>query len=130
MNSIADMMRSFPDFIGSNGRSEKEITEAERVLELCFSPDYRQYLREIGLASFDGHELTGLTANKRLNVVSVTASNRNGDSDIPNSWYVIEEANIDGIVIWQNSSGEVFQAMPGTNAKKICDSLVEFVTRE
>lgn len=34
------------------------------------------------------------------------------------SWYVIEEAHIDGIVIWQNELGHVYQTSPFGLPKK------------
>ena len=41
--------------------------------------------------------------------------------------YVIEETNIDGIVIWQSSTGEIFQSNMEGKIKKICDSLIEYI---
>lgn len=47
-----------PDYVGSNGRTEEEIAKAEKKIGITFAKDYREYLKEIGLACFDGHELT------------------------------------------------------------------------
>jgi hypothetical protein len=41
--------------------------------------------------------------------------------------YVVEQANIDGIVIWQSETGEVFQTMPNALPIKISDSLLEYL---
>lgn len=48
---------------------------------------------------------------------------RNGEM-IPEDWYVIEETGIDGIVIWQDAEGNVYQ-----NQEKICSSLAEYVEK-
>lgn len=127
MDSIVEVLKSLPDYCGSNGRTEEVIVEAERTLSVTFSKDYHQYLKAIGLALFNGHELTGLTDIARLNVVVVTEEQRALFEIIPSSWYVIEEANIDGIVIWQDEYGSVYQTAPFSNPVKIAESLVEYV---
>ena len=110
MANIIELMKSIPDYIGSNGRSEDEIAAAEKSLGTTFAPDYRLYLEEIGLACFDGHELTGITNNVRLSVVAVTEQERAANPNVPSSWYVIEQTGFDGIVIWQTPIGEIHQA--------------------
>lgn len=129
MKNIIDVLRSMPDFIGSNGRSKEEIELAETMLEVAFARDYRNYLEEIGLACFDGHELTGLTKTERLNVVTVTMEQRERFGKIASTWYVIEEANIYGIVIWQDTEGFVYEAASNAKVKKVADSLSEYFTR-
>lgn len=129
MKNIIDVLRSMPDFIGSNGRSKEEIELAETMLEVAFARDYRNYLEEIGLACFDGHELTGLTKTDRLNVVAVTMEQRERFGKIASTWYVIEEANIYGIVIWQDTEGFVYEAASNAKVKKVADSLSEYFTR-
>ena len=62
MVNIVDVLKGMPDYIGANGRSEEEILHAEKALGISFAEDYREYLAKIGLACFDGHELTGLTS--------------------------------------------------------------------
>ena len=47
--------------------------------------------------------------------------------NIPAAWYVVEVLNMDGIVIWQAVTGEVFQVSPGTQPIKVCDSLAEYL---
>lgn len=129
MKNIIDVLRSMPDFIGSNGRSKEEIELAETMLEVAFARDYRNYLEKIGLACFDGHELTGLTKTDRLNVVTVTMEQRERFGKIASTWYVIEEANIYGIVIWQDTEGFVYEAASNAKVKKVADSLSEYFTR-
>ena len=124
---LVDTIKLMPNYIGSNGRTEKEIDKAEKVLGISFAKDYREYLKEIGLACFDGHELTGLTKTDRLNVVSVTRQHREQIGRDVSSWYVIEEAGIDGIVLWQSSDGTVYETAPNSKSKKIAKSLAEYI---
>lgn len=127
MSQIIEMMRAFPDFIGSNGRDEQEIVRAEIALDVSFAKDYREYLKEIGLVCFDGCEFTGITDIERLDVVSVTKGKREESDPDTKSWYVIEEAGIDGIVIWQDSDGIIYQTSYGSHCKKIADSILEYI---
>lgn len=130
MNDIINIIRGMPDFIGGKGESEIDIENAEKILSLFFAKDFHTYLLEIGLACFDGHELTGICAYPRLNVVDVTLNERAKNPDIPKEWYVIELANIDGIVIWQNQQGEVYQTQPNYECIKIAHSIAEYLTNK
>ena len=57
----------------------------------------------------------------------VTKEEREKMPDVPQSWYVIEQAHIDGIVIWQSGDGDIYQTIPGYNPQKIADSLAEYI---
>ena len=127
MKNIIEILKSYPDYIGANGCVEDEINEAERTLLLSFSKEYRAYLREIGLACFNGHEFTGITKNNRLNVVTVTEEQRNNDANVPAEWYVVEEMNMDGLCVWQDKRGHIYLKSPTTKPKKIANSLLEYI---
>ena len=118
-----------PDYIGSNGRTEEEIANAEKELNIKFAEDYREYLKNIGLACFDGHELTGLTKTARLDVALVTKEQRAIFGDEVRNWYVVEELGINSIVIWQDSDGLVYAATPNSKPKKVASSLFEYITK-
>jgi hypothetical protein len=116
-----------PDFYASSGVLYDEIKTNEKSLNLVFSDEYRSYVAAFGFASADGHELTGVCKFPRLSVVVVTQSEREANPSVPVDWYVLEQANIDGIVVWQSGTGEVFQTMPNTAPIKLCDSLAEYL---
>ena len=86
----------------------------------------REYVAAFGAASFAGHELTGVCGSKRLNVVPVTLEERS-NTTVPLDWYVLEQANIDGIVLWQDRSGAVYQTAPHIKPRKFCGSLAEYI---
>lgn len=129
MSDIVKIIKSMPDYKGSDGRTDKEIIAAEKELGVSFAEEYRKYLKEIGLACFDGRELTGLTETKRLNVVLVTKEQK-AYLDIAEPWYVVEEANIDGIVIWQDSEGTIYQTAPNAETLIMAKSLSEYLAGE
>ena len=128
MADIVKVLQKKPCFCAMQGASDNEVKSAEQELELNFASDYRMYISTFGIATYEGHELTGICKSKRLNVVTVTLEER-ANTDVPAGWYVIEQANIDDVVIWQDEDGEVYQTMPNTKAIKLCDSLAEYIER-
>lgn len=127
MADIVELMREQPDFYALNGASDEEITLAEKALELQFAKDYRKYIAAFGVASLAGHELTGISSSKRLDVISVTRKERLTNSTAPSDWYVIEQANIDSISIWQNAYGAIFLLQPGQPPRQIASSLIDYL---
>lgn len=115
------------DLIKGKGASQEDINSAENTLSLKFSNEYKEYLSVFGFVSFDGKELTGICGISRLDVVNVTKNERSYNPDVPDDWYVIEELNIDGIVIWQSETGEVYQTSPNSKPTKIYNSLSEYI---
>lgn len=128
MNGIIKTLKNAPDFIGGTGRTEAEIKSAEKELGINFAPDYKTYLRQIGLACFDGHELTGICEDPRLDVVHVTKDQWENNSEAEN-YYVIEEANIDGIVIWQDNAGKIYITVENSKPRLIADSMVDYILK-
>ena len=119
-----------PDYVGANGVDEKTIKNAEKVLGLKFSKEYREYLSDIGLASFDDREFTGICEQNYLNVVYATNRKRKLYFNVPKDIYVVEELNIDGIVIWQSSDGSIYQTVYDSKPEKIYDSLYDYILED
>ena len=126
MMDIVKMLQEQSDLYTLRGASDEAIKAAESELGLQFASDYRQYVAAFGAVSFKGHELTGVCNSKRLSVVAVTKDERI-NTDVPSDWYVLEQANIDGIVLWQTSNGAVYQTAPDVEFRKICSSLTEYI---
>ncbi len=120
--SIRDILETKEDAIMGKGVDPAAIEAAEMELQLKFAPDYKEYLSTVGLLMCCGHEFTGLGNSDRTNVVSVTKQMRELRGDIPDDWYVIENENMDGAAMWQDSMGHVY-----FNRKKEYDSLTEFI---
>ena len=127
MTDIVKKLKEMPSFYSLTGVPHELIEEAEKTLKLKFAYEYCQYLAAFGVVSANGHEFTGICQSARLNVINVTFAEREANSSVPLDLYVIEQANIDGIVIWQSASGEVYQSMPGAPMIKLCDSIIEYI---
>lgn len=126
MSELVETMRCKPNFYAEKGASVIQIEQAEMTLGLKFAPDFRECLLEFGAVSIGGHELTGFSVDPNLDVVKVTQNNRE-KTNVGKNLYVIEEAHIDGIVIWQDSDGTIYQTAPYTKTRKIANSLAEYI---
>lgn len=127
MENMMKSIKQLPDFFALSGVSEEQICAAEHELQTHFSNDYREYLALYGLASVNGHELTGLCTSPRLNVINVTKETAEHHIGALPGWYVVEQANIDGIVIWQSPEGTVYQTQPSTEAAVLCNCLLDYI---
>ena len=125
MMSFVDVIHAFSDFIGGTGRSENDIAACEAALGTSLAADYREYLASVGLATFDGREITGICTTERLNVVAVTMHQRSIKEDIPLDLYVVEELGIDGVVVWQAPDGAVFLSAPQNTMQKVGNCLAD-----
>lgn len=129
MSSIIDILRAQHGLLSMQTPSLEQIRQAEASLGVRFAQDYREYISAFGVAAYNGHELTGICASPRLSVVDVTQREREEYATIPADWYVIEQLNIDGIVIWQGADGAIYQTMQGASPQRICGSLSEYITQ-
>ncbi len=129
MGDIIEVLSKLEDFAFVKGVSENDIAKAEENLGVQFAPDYKQYLAEYGLASADGHELTGIVKSPRLNVVDVTIKLRKKFKNVPVDAYVLEEVGIDKLVIFQISDGSIYKVTPESQFIKVADSLSEYLEK-
>ena len=127
MSSIINVLRSFPNLLSLTPATESEISNAEKMLSLTFASEYREYLAEFGAVAVNSHELTGILKSERLNVVNVTKREWGINLQVPRSMYVIENTAIDGIIIWQDANGGVYQSSPNMPPKSIANSLADYM---
>ncbi len=125
-NKFDNVMKNI-DFYSLTGATDVEIEEAQWALGTCFAKDYQSYTKKYGAISFDGHEFTGICSSDRLNVVSVTRYERDRNMSIPKEFYVLEQTNIDGIVVWQDSSGRVYESHPSGKLITVGETLLDYV---
>ena len=104
-----------------------QIKEAESKLNVVFSDDYREFLSNIGACIYKGHEIIGICDFPQMNVNSVTTEAREYNPQVPKNLYVIEEPHFDGIYIWQDETGLVYQTYPNCQPQKIASSLAEYL---
>ena len=128
MKGFVEAVKGMPDFYGFEGVSEESIAAAGDVLGVTFARDFKEYLECIGVCSVNGHEIVGLGASERLDVVLTTKEARSEAPYVPSDWYAIERVGIDGVVAWQNAAGEIFISTPSScGREKIADSLLEYL---
>ena len=108
-----DMQHKFGLMIEEYIKSRKNL---KRVFLLV---DYRHKPSEDDLLMFNFMKYYNL---------DVTIEERSRNQSVPATWYVIEQANMDGIVIWQSPKGEIYQTSPNSSYKKICNSLSDYLS--
>jgi hypothetical protein len=126
MSDIITTIAGLKDLVSLKGVATEVITTSEQRLGLSFADDYVAYLKKYGVISADSIELTGIIDSPRLNVVDVTLEERIS-SQIPQEMYVIEDTGIEGILVLQNGSGEVFKFYGSRHIKKIYDNLSDYL---
>lgn len=127
---IVKLIQSKTDIITHSPTSLDLIRQAEKELNVLFAKDYVDYVSSFGIAIFDGHELTGICDKKRLDVVRNTMEERELNPFVPDDWYVIENIGVDGIIIWQDKTGKIYQSMLSGQKEYIANSLVEYLDKQ
>ena len=127
MSNIIDYLRAKNGFTCLGPVPQESIDAAEQELKISFANEYRDYVSDCGVASYGGHELTGVCSFPRLNVVDVTIKERNNNPLIPVYMYVVEQTHYDNVVIWQSSSGEIYQSQPNKKLMLLAGSLHEYI---
>lgn len=124
---IVDVIRKLPDLLPLKPATDSQISDAESKLKVSFADDYKAYLKEFGAIMADGIELSGIAKSGHRSVVSLTEQERALNTNVSHTMYVIENTCVDGIIIWQDTKGKIYQTKPESKPKKIANSLVEYI---
>lgn len=127
MTKIVDLISSLPDMLLLKPATEVQITDAELQLRVRFADEYKEYLKAFGAIMADGIELTGIAKSEHRSVITLTKKEWGLNPKIPHTMYVIENTCVDGIVIWQDTMGVVYQTNPNSAPIKIADSLQDYI---
>jgi len=127
MTIIVNTIKALPELLPLKPASNYEIVDAELQLRLNFSYDYKEYLSTFGAIIADGIELTGITKSEHRNVVLVTKREWELNNNVPKVMYVVENTGIDGVVIWQDTDGKIYQTMPNLQPQEIAKSLNNYI---
>jgi len=127
MSDVIRKIQAADDFAALGAVELSEVKNAENSLGVAFASDYKEYALAFGAATFNSRELTGVCSSERLSVVSATERARHFYPQFPQNAYVIEELLFDHIVVIQDSKGLVFSYGPADKAKKIADSLEDYL---
>ena len=128
MATIVEKINSLPGLLSLKAASAEMIADAELQLRVSFAADYKEYLSIFGAIIADGIELTGIAKSEYRNVVFQTKQERSLNPIVPHTMYVIENTHIDGIIIWQDTNGDIYQTSPNTKPQKIASSLAEYLS--
>lgn len=128
MSKFVCQLKKYDDFACfPKGALKEDVIKAEATLGLKFAKEYCDYTEEVGAASANGHEFTGVINSKHLNVVSATQNLRKKYLGIPNGLYVVEKLNYDGIVIMQDADGKIYEAGVDSKVEIIASSLTDYI---
>ena len=128
MKKIVQIVNSLSDLISLKPATAVQITDAELQLRVNFADEYKEYLSAFGAIMADGIELTGIAKSEHRNVVTVTKKEWELNPKIPHTMYVVENTYIDGIIIWQDTNGLIYQSYPSSEAKQIATSLTDYIS--
>ncbi len=127
MSNIVNVIRGFDGLHYLGVVDDADIKKAESELAVRFSPEYKEYTSVFGAVTFGGAEYTGAVKPTHLSVVDVTRSARKITPSAKPEWYVVMDPHFDGIIIWQDESGNIYQTEPAKAPKKIAESLEEYM---
>lgn len=129
MSKIIEVVKGLRNLEKVGKISVADITDAEIQLRLNFAEEYKEYLAEFGAISANGIELTGIISVEYCNVVSATIQEWKLNPKIPHTMYVVENTYIDGIVVWQDNNGLIYQTSPGSAPNQIAVSLADYISK-
>jgi len=127
VSKLITIIEEGPCLYKGKGASNEQIADAEERLGLKFAPEFHDYLTRFGYVAINGCELTGLGAEGFDGVVEITLDARNRIGEHLENLYVVEQTNIDGILIWQDFTGTIYQSAPGVKPTPIAKSLGDYL---
>lgn len=130
MVQIVSLINSLPNMLPLKPASAEQITNAEHQLNICFAAEYKEYLSAFGAIMADGIELSGIAKSEHRNVVYLTQQQWKLNLKVPHTMYVVENTCVDGIVIWQDNNGSVYQTKANSEPFKIASSLEEYILNQ
>lgn len=127
MIEIIQVINSLSDLLPLKPATSIQIADAELQLRVSFASEYKEYLASFGAIMADGIELSGIAKSEHRNVVLLTKKEWELNPNIPHTMYVVENTCMNGIIIWQDINGSIYQSTPSTEPKQIAVSLAEYI---
>lgn len=127
MSKITEVISNLENLLTLKPGNMEDIENIEIELALPLADEYKEYLLKFGAIMADDVELTGIAKSKTRDVVQVTKREWEANNKIKHNLYVVENVGIDGIIVWQDVSGKVYESRPNHGAVKIADSLAEYL---
>lgn len=127
MSKIIDVIYGLENLLPLKPASIEAIENIEIELALPLAEEYKEYLLKYGAIMADDVELTGVAKSQNRDVVQVTQREWAANRKIKHNLYVVENVGIEGIIIWQDGSGKIYESSPNSSAKQIANSLAEYL---
>lgn len=127
MSKIIDVIKGLENLLPLKPASVEAVENVEIELALPLAEEYKEYLLQYGAIMADDVELTGIAKLKNRDVVQVTQREWAANTKIKHNLYVVENVGIEGIIIWQDGSGKIYESSPNNTAKQISNSLAEYL---
>lgn len=127
MTEIIKVIDNLENLLPLKKATTEAVENAEKELGLSLAEEYKEYLLNYGAIMADDIELTGIAKSKNRDVVQVTRREWEANEKIPHNLYVVENVGIEGIIIWQDETGKIYESSPNHEAKKIAESLAKYI---
>ena len=127
MSKIVDVIKELPELLSTGAASNESIENAEKELGLKFASEYKEYLSVFGSILADNVEITGIAKSPNRNVVSATKREWELNPQVEHNMYVVENLAIDGIIVWQDETGSIYESIPNKKVEKVADSLLDYI---
>ncbi|MBY0124387.1 SMI1/KNR4 family protein [Bacillus sp. S/N-304-OC-R1] len=105
------------------------IREAESQLRFTFPQEYRNFIESFGSLACGSNEVFGLGTNDYLNVVNATQQERDLNENMLESYIVIQNLGVEGILIVMDADGTIYEYR-NNEFKKLYDSFYDFLKQE
>lgn len=128
VKNIVSLINSLSDLLSLKPATANQINDAELQLGVGFANEYKEYLSAFGAIMADGIELSGIAKSEHRNVIALTKKEWELNSKVPHTMYVVEDTCVDGIVIWQDTNGMIYQTSPNSAPKQISSTLYDYIT--
>lgn len=126
MNNIITTIESFKRKLFTGSVSSELIVNAENELGISIAPEYKEVLKKYGSLCVKGEEFLGINCDN-YDLVKATNEARKNDKNFPLDMYVIENTAIDGILIVQNFTSELFSYQPNGKLQNVATCLDEYL---
>ena len=127
MSKIINVINGLENLLPLKPALIEDVENIEIELALPLAEEYKEYLLKYGAIMADDVELTGVAKSKNRDVVQVTQREWVANNKIKHNLYVVENVGIEGIIIWQDGSGKIYESSPNNGAKQIANSLAEYL---
>ncbi|WP_107943256.1 SMI1/KNR4 family protein [Metasolibacillus fluoroglycofenilyticus] len=124
MTFIEEIKQSHADIY--NGVSDQEISDTEQKLGMTFPKTYREILSAFGSVDIGSDEIFGLGVEGYSNVVETTLKERDLAKGVLDSFIVIQDLGIDGILIVVDKNDNVYEYKNG-DFKNLLSSTAEYI---